>query len=350
MYILLSSTARRQYKDDILRCLATPIGSDIQFRYAKKYVSSEVLDDLDNNKSEYGLVCYTNNNPNSNDEFIYNSIRRVKIVNICEHGSSVSVKLKTKEFAFSDTLVLNKEISKYIETYESDKDQKDKSERKRYFLTKFPGEISSVNYCDSLNTWEKIVDQLFLQKDFAIEPIFWTILGLQEVDKNKLNVCKNKFTFWPNKISFYKDYSLNLYSYLPRTGNNKCSDCSLIVKSNQYLVSIYPEEIQINSPYDLKQWRFRVDPNSPFRVKNAWLQISRKTLPTPDESESPVMIDLPLIFRKPLNRIISYSLIIALSLNFSELISAFETRAFKTFAIQFTKSLLSSVLIFFGIN
>lgn len=43
MLILLSSGARRRYRDDIIRALAHPVGTQLRFRYGKSYVADELL-------------------------------------------------------------------------------------------------------------------------------------------------------------------------------------------------------------------------------------------------------------------------------------------------------------------
>ncbi len=55
MFLLLSSAARPRYREDILRCVAAPVGGTIQFRYQKKWIACDSLKSL-NGKD--GLVCY----------------------------------------------------------------------------------------------------------------------------------------------------------------------------------------------------------------------------------------------------------------------------------------------------
>jgi hypothetical protein len=42
MFVLLSSDHSPRYKQDILRCLASPVGADIQFRYDRALLSDSV--------------------------------------------------------------------------------------------------------------------------------------------------------------------------------------------------------------------------------------------------------------------------------------------------------------------
>ena len=46
MLILLSSAARKLYREDVLRALFLPVRAELKFRYRQKYLSSKVHDDL----------------------------------------------------------------------------------------------------------------------------------------------------------------------------------------------------------------------------------------------------------------------------------------------------------------
>ena len=50
VYHLLSSAARRQYAEDILRVLALPVGANLQFRYATEIVAPEIKTEIDEGK------------------------------------------------------------------------------------------------------------------------------------------------------------------------------------------------------------------------------------------------------------------------------------------------------------
>lgn len=43
MLVLLSSNARRRYRDDIVRALAYPEGAEFRFRYAGKYIEPNII-------------------------------------------------------------------------------------------------------------------------------------------------------------------------------------------------------------------------------------------------------------------------------------------------------------------
>src|SRR2546422_500513 len=60
MLVLLSSGATRRYRDDIIRILALPAGTDLQFRYERRYIQKEVLDRIEAGqlKNEPAIVLY----------------------------------------------------------------------------------------------------------------------------------------------------------------------------------------------------------------------------------------------------------------------------------------------------
>src|SRR5271166_853124 len=60
MLLLLSSSARPRYHDDIVRVLAHPEGTDFHFRYGFHYVADDVINDAKVRQlsGEKALVCY----------------------------------------------------------------------------------------------------------------------------------------------------------------------------------------------------------------------------------------------------------------------------------------------------
>jgi hypothetical protein len=57
MFVLLSSGAQKRYRDDILRCMAAPVGSIIQFRYNREIVGKSILQKPDAVHGKQGIVC-----------------------------------------------------------------------------------------------------------------------------------------------------------------------------------------------------------------------------------------------------------------------------------------------------
>src|SRR4051794_14477891 len=96
MFVLLSSDYSPRYKQDILRCLAAPVGASIQFRYDRVHLSKSVLKQL--GKLRYpanavvGSVASKGIGP-----LTLVLVRAVEIVALREHGSTVSVILKMND-------------------------------------------------------------------------------------------------------------------------------------------------------------------------------------------------------------------------------------------------------------
>jgi hypothetical protein len=60
LLFLLSSDASPRYKQDILRCLAAPIGTSVQFRYDKIYIPGDLFKKLSDEAAQFpmgGIVC-----------------------------------------------------------------------------------------------------------------------------------------------------------------------------------------------------------------------------------------------------------------------------------------------------
>src|ERR1039458_5725546 len=92
MLILLSSWHRPRYKEDILRCLAAPLGAEIQFRYDLKWVAHSILEKIrrgDNVGYDKALVCFLDHTQQGVQPLL--PVRSVDIKKIREHGSTITV-------------------------------------------------------------------------------------------------------------------------------------------------------------------------------------------------------------------------------------------------------------------
>src|SRR5882757_1279279 len=98
MYFLISSSKRKRYRDDILRCLALPIGTRVQFRYAKALVSENMVEHPDRVRGCEALVCSVDLDIVSVPCTLI-PVRIVTIENLYLHGSSVTLTLRVGEFS-----------------------------------------------------------------------------------------------------------------------------------------------------------------------------------------------------------------------------------------------------------
>lgn len=101
MLVLLSSSARRRYRDDIVRILACPSGTDVRFRYSAKYIESSCASKYIQTGAPKieGLVCHIAQLPDNG--LILVPCRFVTVIKTERVGTSVVFTLRVAEFVKS---------------------------------------------------------------------------------------------------------------------------------------------------------------------------------------------------------------------------------------------------------
>ncbi len=100
MLILLSSGARRRYRDDIIRALAHPTGTTLRFRYDKSYVADALLAEppAQGGARQDGLICYLADQQDGQPALLvpcrFVSVDRAELV-----GSSLILTLRVGAYA-----------------------------------------------------------------------------------------------------------------------------------------------------------------------------------------------------------------------------------------------------------
>ena len=115
MYVLLSSCATKRYRDDILRCLAAPLGAEIQFRYNADIVGASIHEVVRRQAEQGvsgtgwgqpGLVCNvdveTELDPNGTHPLT--PVRHVTVRWVKAHGTTFTVNLLIDDFAYTEDI------------------------------------------------------------------------------------------------------------------------------------------------------------------------------------------------------------------------------------------------------
>jgi len=99
LLILLSSGARRRYRDDIVRALAHPKGTELRFRYGKAYVADAVLADRQQGglAGQEALICHLADQPEGKPALLvpcrFVAVSRTELV-----GSSLILTLSAGDY------------------------------------------------------------------------------------------------------------------------------------------------------------------------------------------------------------------------------------------------------------
>src|SRR4051794_24734865 len=104
MMFLLSSAGSKLYRDDVLRALAAPSNSILQFRYDEKYVPAADLEHLGSLSGEKGFVCHATKASKGWEIF---PVREVKIEQVLRIGRTVSVRFRVLGFVAERYFPLN---------------------------------------------------------------------------------------------------------------------------------------------------------------------------------------------------------------------------------------------------
>jgi len=280
MYIVLSSAATPRYRQDILRCLAAPLGATVQFRYAKKYVANDVLQEIEGRPDNAaplgeGIVCFIDGQPAGVSPLF--PVRKILIEAVVNHGSTISLTLRMQGFAFAEAPAFTKAVDAASKNASPRKNEEGKLSGKFFFAVpssqRGPA-IEGLSVDETIAQWERIVEYLQGTATFADEPFFWTVLGLGMPSQKSPR--DERFRIWEEKLQPNVYRCLLIYHYRPQSGG-ELPDAGLTVKVGGPVESASPEEIGLDSRYDLKRWFFRTDARDQS-THYGWIRIrSNKT-------------------------------------------------------------------------
>lgn len=276
MLILLSSSKRKRYRDDILRCLAAPKGAQVQFRYSKEIVEDRIWNSPEQFEGKEGVVC-------SVDLDVVGQpcplipVRSVIVNKIYRHGTTLSLIFSIGSLSITENI---DEFTKEINTKSGGQvpiNDTIRNEAKgtvgRFFFD-IVGGVGNLSSPNNLLNWEKIVGKLYsCQQGYKEEPIFWTIIGLFENRTLELALRADDFVPWKKTIDPNKDDTLFVYVFHPLKDRWSPKPTQLQLSSNFELSTTYPLDITIDSPYDLKIWRFQIKATDIGSNNRGWFKI-----------------------------------------------------------------------------
>ena len=263
MLILLSSTSAARYRQDVLRCLAAPVKSVVQFRYRRSLVSDQLLTRIDNKQlSGSALVCFLNST--GSDLFSIVPVRCVEVCDVRSHGSTISMGLEIREVACAEPGEFTREID--LIAGGANPRLKDGDTVGKYCF-EVPDKLTSLRFGSKVEEWEKTIEYVRSQQAFQEEPFFWTVLG---VEKPGMVLDTRTFSPWPTKALTDEAFSILIYHYQVSAAPVPTSRLNVIY--GKALLNMGPNELTIDSRYDLKRWRFRSTGRTSF-VTDTWLAI-----------------------------------------------------------------------------
>ncbi len=250
MYILLSSAYRPRYREDILRCLAAPIGAKIQFRYDLKWVHQEIKDDPHSASGE-GLVCFVDND--ATGTLPMTPVRLVNILDVQRHGSTLSLTFAVGDFAFAPANDFTRQLASHAGKLSPSKDDAGSITGCYFFRIGTP--VANLKRASDLAIWEQTVDLVSQYPKFGTEEFFWAIIG---VTKKGDETSFDRFRRLPTELDSNSVYDVALYHYSPKDMRSETRYC-LSLRSGSALTAVTDESVVVDSRYDLKHFLVRTE-------------------------------------------------------------------------------------------
>lgn len=257
MLILFSSATRKRYKEDVLRALAMPNGTYLAFRYKHKWLSHNLIADFEGNGlgGERGLIAYLDA-PSATHPFSTVPCRLIKIVTTESVGTMCTVTMELGSFAYcKDKSQWNSEILKIAPGHPKLVD----GTLRGFYSEALTSEPRSVAYFDTVDTWEKVITDLFKYEAFASENFFYLVTGIKKSGCKSYESPKNgQFKL---KASF--EYAIPIVHYYPGhkpamgAGDSTSEHSLRIVTNDESICLTSTGTLLIDSPYDKKTVRFR---------------------------------------------------------------------------------------------
>ncbi len=194
---LFSSDSRPQYTKDIFNILALPHGGVYRFRYKEKYIHSDIIGDLDNNKIKgtIALIAFRTNLDVVENKQFFVPVRWALIKSVQKSADFYLI-----DFAVMDFAVFNKEFDDNCRNFDNIN-----SLAKKYFTTKdkveafivknTPNIVIAYNKANKTNdkketdNWLKVIETLHVYPRFEKCYFFKALIirnGLAKIFKSSV--------------------------------------------------------------------------------------------------------------------------------------------------------------------
>jgi hypothetical protein len=257
--VCLSSGLTPQYRLDILRCLALPSGMSIQFRYSKSIVEENLHEDLANNRLAGAVVLLahvdcTETYKKEGAACPATPCRYALLTTSSRIGSKFFLTFQLGAFAQVEQPTANEVFGGNLPRWTATEKG---LEIKGYWCSSIPV-TSRLEGAAGVEAWETLIRQLCTHADFAEEPLFFVVEGLYARSRSgnaRQQIVKGEYRFKSDK-----DYSLCVFHLHPRRDNvavPKSIGMMRVKFGEPQLSGITASALPVDSPYDLKYFRFR---------------------------------------------------------------------------------------------
>lgn len=266
MLILLSSGARRRYRDDIVRALAHPPSTELRFRYGEEYVKDSVLALVKSGKlaPTDALVCYVADQPDGKPALLvpcrFATVTRAQLV-----GTSVILTLSAGAYVqnLEDASLRKLMTEDEVGLLPNRGSDAKVPPGKFAFMIAAPLTAKAAPDAAGAAAFEKTAEALcaagFGAGDAAMP--FYAVRDLTEV----VGRLDEPDPVIPARQGRYalrsgKHYALEVYSYAPQGDEHPSDASTLTVEVDDSEVKFNSETAaKLDSSYDLNRFRFSTE-------------------------------------------------------------------------------------------
>lgn len=267
MLILLSSGARRRYRDDIVRALAHPAGTYLQFRYGVNYVEPSMLANARKNalSGRAALICHLADRPDDRPACLV-PIRFTMITRTQFIGSSLVVTLVIGDYVQKlDDAGLRQAMTDDEKALIPNQGSDATAPAGRFFFDMAaPLTAKSAPKGAEMVGFEATTEALRDVGFGSTEPpmAFYAIRNLTVVGSDSAEqVINPKDGVYTLKSG--TRYALAVYSFSPEGDKNPSDTSTLLIEADDSEVKFSSETAaKLDSRYDLNRFRFSIEPRT----------------------------------------------------------------------------------------
>ena len=256
MLFCLSSGASARYLEDVIRALAMPQGTHLQFRYAKSWLDESTVAKIETRTicGEKAIISYIDQSkPGVTPRIVPCRLAVVRDVNILGH--SFCIDLEVTKFAFAKNIESFQQEIRKVDGGNLPHWDEEAGEPKLYgkWFLELSDHFCDFSETDNLKEWENIVKELGKSEDFENKnlDLFFHVVGIGRIDQPGNRVALHD-GYYP--IRSNTEYQILIYQFQPgRVPENKW--LKLTTSERRIGLSSNPLVI-IDSRYDLKSIHF----------------------------------------------------------------------------------------------
>lgn len=325
--VFISSSQRRQYRDDIFRAVAMPPGASLRFRYKWRHLPEPFAEPLRSNscRGKHSILAYL--------EATEVNTRTVLVpcrAGVLRHseaiGEYVFLDFELQDFAHAQDLGA---FRRELEGRSSDRVPEWNATRcvlEGSWLHEVVGSLENCQFSMDPGPWQSTTKQLSDQKGFGSHPFFYRIERVCDVSSGRQVAVRNGLI----KLRAARSYRLQIIHYDPRgqasdAGKSRGSYWMFVRYEGEGLSPVSRTQLPIDSPYDAHDVGFRSLNVSSHR--RGLISVCRTDEPTRSPSLDNVVrdFDLRVTVRASLGRTLAIAGFVGLILGLQQWVAISKT-------------------------